>query len=150
MQNAWNKQYTKNFSLASYFLFEGGCYGKEEKLCLSQNLNHFSEILAAFNLCGSSIRFTEFEPQREVYYVVSFILIWTSVAFTARGKTVNWLYASVVRCYYFKPVQMHGIFYKPMHAQGFFNSLVNKCVYESNWYFRNHHSHPNTSRTSSH
>ena len=30
------------------------------------------------------------------------------------------------------------------------NSLVKKYLYERNWYFRNHHSHPNTLRTSIH
>ena len=87
--------------MASNFLFEGGCYEKEEKLGSSLNFNHFSEILVALNLCGSSIRLTEFELRCEVHYVVSFKLIRTFVAFTIRGKTTNWLHANLVRCYYF-------------------------------------------------
>ena len=101
LQNAWNKQDNRNFSLACNFLFEGGCYEKDGKLRLSQNLNHFPEILAVLNLCGSSVRLMEFELRCEVYYVASFKLIWTFVAFTVRGKTNYWLYASLMRWYYF-------------------------------------------------
>ena len=61
----------------------------------------FSEILAALNLRGSPVRLTEVELRCEVYYVASFKLIWTFVAFTVRGKTTNWLHTSLGRWYYF-------------------------------------------------
>ena len=61
--------------MACNFLFEGGCYEKDGKLRLSQNLNHFPEILAVLNLCGSSVRLMEFELRCEVFYVASFKLI---------------------------------------------------------------------------
>ena len=65
-----------NCSLASTVLFEGGCDEREEMLHLSLNLNNFSENLAVLNLGGSFVRTIEFEQQCEVYYVVSYEILW--------------------------------------------------------------------------
>ena len=62
-----------------FFSFEGGCYEKEEKLRLLHNLNHFSEILAVLNLCGSFVRLTEFELRCEIYYVNYFKFLFYSL-----------------------------------------------------------------------
>ena len=45
-------------------------------LHLSMNLNSFSETLTVLNLGGSFVRTIEFEQQCEVYYVVSYEILW--------------------------------------------------------------------------
>ena len=71
-------------------------------------------IMSTNTQCGSFARLTEFELRCEVYY-----FLWTFVAFTAREKTANWLYANLVCWHYFQPAHMHGTSYKPMHSQGY-------------------------------
>ena len=82
-------------------------------LHLSLNLNNFSETLAVLNLGGSFVRTIEFEQQCEVYYAVSYEILWP-LRSVARMLITQTYYAGIIL------ISSRACnFDKPVHAQGY-------------------------------